>query len=85
MKHIILRIYFNSYMITFEQYLWALSTIWSRFISIEINNNILLRAMVPLIDLLNHNCNSTTSHIFDKESDNLIIISNDDTPIGEIY
>jgi len=79
--------YFNndSYMITFEQYLLALSTIWSRFISIETNNNMLLRAMVPLIDLLNHNCNSTTSHIFDKESNNLIIISNDDTPIGEIY
>lgn len=72
----------NNCIINFDDYIWALSTIWSRFISVNIDKKS-LRAMVPLIDLLNHNSNSTTSHII--VDNNMIIISNTDTSMGEIY
>ena len=79
----------NTYTISYDMYLWALSTIWSRFISVSINKcndskKIVRRAMVPLIDLLNHDPNSTTSHIL-TESNDFIIISSNDTMLGEIY
>ena len=69
--------------LTFDLYLWSLSTIWSRFISININNK-LIRAMVPLIDLLNHDPSSTTSHILTSTND-FVIVSDNDTTIGEVY
>lgn len=77
----------NNYIISYDMYLWALSTIWSRFISITIktvNATKLIRAMVPLIDLLNHDPHSTTSHIL-TDSNDFIIISTSDTMLGEIY
>eukprot|EP01031_Cornospumella_fuschlensis_P026969 gene26969-32584_t len=39
-------------------YLWCLSTIWSRFITITVDNT-QYRAMVPFVDFLNHSPTST--------------------------
>jgi hypothetical protein len=43
--------------LSFDEYLWALSTIWSRFMTIDGK-----RSMVPLVDFLNHSPTSTVGH-----------------------
>lgn len=61
--------------ITFEDYLWALSTIWSRFISITRRNSI-LRVMVPFVDFLNHHPCSQVGHSFNEANDSFYLITN---------
>jgi protein-histidine N-methyltransferase len=49
--------------LTFDSYLWALCTIWSRFVTVDKDGR-QYRCMVPYFDLLNHNPSSTVGHIF---------------------
>lgn len=57
-----------------ENYTWALSTIWSRFISIN-HRGVIKRAMVPVVDLMNHSHSSTLSHSFMDKEDRFVVIS----------
>lgn len=49
--------------LTFEAYLWALCTIWSRFVTVEKDGR-QYRCMVPYFDLLNHDPTSSVGHVF---------------------
>lgn len=64
--------------LTFDRYLWALSTIWSRFITIEKSSTVQLRAMVPLIDFLNHRPNSQVGHAFNSSDNQLYLYTAQD-------
>ena len=48
---------------THDNYVWALCTIWSRFVTIEKDGR-LYRSMVPCFDMLNHHPHSRVGHIF---------------------
>lgn len=61
--------------LTFEKYLWCLSTIWSRFISIE-KSHTFVRAMVPFVDFLNHNPLSHVGHAFSSEQNKFFLFTN---------
>ena len=61
--------------ITIELYRWCLSTIWSRFISIEYRSGKVLRAMVPLIDFLNHNPKIEVGHHYHQADDYLYLVA----------
>jgi hypothetical protein len=60
---------------TFESYLWALCTIWSRFVSIRCGDKV-YRSMVPFFDMLNHSPSSSVGHIFLPEIDSLALVTN---------
>lgn len=47
---------------TYTTYLWCLSTIWSRFITITVGDK-QYRAMVPFVDFLNHSATSRVGHM----------------------
>ena len=51
---------------TFEAYLWALCTIWSRFVTIQ-NESVQFRAMVPFFDMLNHKPGAPVTHFFNAD------------------
>ena len=50
--------------LTYDSYLWALSTIFSRFISIDHDSLGLVRGMVPVVDMLNHSPTSQVGHVY---------------------
>ena len=54
--------------LTYETYLWALCTIWSRFVTVN-KNNTSYRCMVPFFDMLNHSNFSSVGHFYDETSD----------------
>ncbi|TMW56044.1 hypothetical protein Poli38472_008692 [Pythium oligandrum] len=51
-----------------ENYKWALSTIWSRFVSLQIASATFRKAMAPVFDMLNHDPDAEMSHHFDTET-----------------
>eukprot|EP01039_Chlorochromonas_danica_P000768 gene768-833_t len=59
---------------SFEDYLWCLSTIWSRFITVDRQGH-LYRAMVPVVDLLNHHPAATVCHQFRSHEDRFYLIA----------
>ena len=70
---------------TFDNYIWGLSTIWSRFVTVK-RNGTDYRAMVPVFDLLNHNPYSNVGHYFDDKDDQLHLYSRDAWTLGsEIF
>jgi histone-lysine N-methyltransferase SETD3 len=50
--------------LTYESYLWALSTIFSRFITVTTAAHGQVRGMVPVVDLLNHDPTSQVGHVY---------------------
>ena len=50
--------------LTYDSYLWALSTIFSRFITIEHDSLGPVRGMVPVVDMLNHSPTSQVGHVY---------------------
>jgi hypothetical protein len=60
--------------LTFENYLWALCTIWSRFVSVR-RGDTLYRSMVPFFDMLNHSPHSSVGHIFLPHLDSLALVT----------
>lgn len=61
---------------TFENYLWALCTIWSRFVSVR-RGETLYRSMVPFFDMLNHSPYSSVGHTFLPPLDSLALVTNE--------
>jgi hypothetical protein len=79
-------VFFEKINFTFERYVWALSTIWSRFISVQYENNQIVRAMVPFIDLLNHSITSPISHHYSKADNSFTVKTNSEIlPSQEIF
>lgn len=73
--------------LTLPRYVWALSTIWSRFVTVDRKDkksgeDRRLRCMVPLFDLMNHAPGSGTSHYFDGASDAVVLYTADAIPAG---
>lgn len=66
--------FFSSFSFQFEDYLWALCTIWSRFISIQYVGQ-LVRAMVPFVDFLNHSPKAHLGHKFDERDGRFYLIN----------
>jgi hypothetical protein len=62
--------------LTFESYLWALCTIWSRFVSIRREDTV-YRAMVPFFDMLNHSPSSSVGHLFLPHLDSLALMTSE--------
>ena len=50
--------------LTYETYLWALSTVFSRFITLTTAAHGQLRGMVPVVDMLNHAPTSQVGHTY---------------------
>ena len=50
--------------LTYDSYLWALSTIFSRFITIDHDLLGSVRGMVPVVDMLNHSPSSQVGHVY---------------------
>lgn len=61
-------------LLNYEKYLWCLSTIWSRFISIEKGSSV-FRAMVPLVDLLNHHPKAQVGHAYNAADDKFYLFT----------
>ena len=57
--------------LTFENYLWALCTIWSRFVTVE-KDGVAYRAMVPVFDILNHHPKCVVGHTFHNNTLSLV-------------
>ena len=68
--------------LSFESYLWALSTIFSRFITISTSSGN-LRGMVPVVDLLNHSSSSKVGHMFSASDGIFRVISQQEWNPGE--
>lgn len=75
--------FFKKINLTFDRYLWGLSTIWSRFISVTYENNQVIRAMVPLIDFLNHSTSSTIGHQYSIQDKHFYIFNNGEIPSSQ--
>lgn len=65
--------------LTFDNYLWALCTIWSRFVTIN-KNNTLYRSMVPFFDMLNHSPLSSVGHRYQADIDSLTLLTTQSLP-----
>ncbi|GLD94148.1 hypothetical protein PINS_up002759 [Pythium insidiosum] len=51
-----------------SHYQWALSTIWSRFVSVELSDAPTVKAMVPVFDMLNHDPLAQVAHGFNAST-----------------
>lgn len=82
------RVFFDRINLTYERYLWGLSCIWSRFISIQYSKSALtptqmIRAMVPLIDLLNHRHDAKIGHHFLVKDNHFHVFTGEDLPANQ--
>lgn len=72
--------------LTLDTYTWALCTIWSRFITVDkLDGSSVMRAMVPLVDFLNHSPTSRVGHIVKSGSEFVLITQDDIEPRSEIF
>ncbi|POM58493.1 Putative histone-lysine N-methyltransferase [Phytophthora palmivora] len=61
---------------SFENYKWALSTIWSRFVKSDAPvAKQSFKAMVPVFDMLNHDPEAEMSHFFDMDTQRFKLVS----------
>ena len=57
-----------------ERYAWALSMIWSRFVSVE-KEGVLYKSMAPTFDLFNHSSDARETHTYDDAGNCLRLIT----------
>lgn len=69
--------------LTYEKYLWGLSTVWSRCITISARNGRDFRCVTPFVDLLNHHPASQVGHAYNAETDALYLVTNQELPAGQ--
>ncbi|CAM9830555.1 unnamed protein product, partial [Hapterophycus canaliculatus] len=67
--------------LTKEGYLWALGTVWSRFITVQRGGRA-LKAMAPVFDMFNHNPRSSTVHGFQESNQCLHLVTLQEWPAG---
>ncbi|RHX97359.1 hypothetical protein DYB38_003449 [Aphanomyces astaci] len=80
---------------TIENYKWALSVIWSRFVSIAIHataadddddTTAAVKSMVPVFDMFNHDPFAQMSHGFDPTTNSFVLRSHQHWPAGsQVY
>ena len=66
---------------TLETYTWALSNIWSRFVSLVVNRR-LIKAMIPCLDMLNHSPTAKTRHAYDAANGCISVVTEAGIPAG---
>lgn len=67
--------------VTQDALCWALSNIWSRFVSLTVNRR-LIKAMIPFFDLLNHDPAARTRHAYDPATGCVTVTSESALPAG---
>ncbi|PRP86193.1 hypothetical protein PROFUN_05709 [Planoprotostelium fungivorum] len=67
---------------TFENYLWALCTVWSRSFDLNMNGQT-VRVLVPFADLFNHQPLVRTRHQYDEATDSITCISQESFSQGQ--
>ncbi|CAM9227113.1 unnamed protein product [Ectocarpus sp. 13 AM-2016] len=67
--------------LTKEEYLWALGTVWSRFVTVERAGRA-LKAMAPVFDMFNHGPLSSTVHGYQESNDCLHLVTLQDWASG---
>jgi len=60
--------------LTFEEYKWALSTIWSRFVTINRQGE-QIKTMVPVFDMLNHSPTAAMMHGYQDSNDSFHLVT----------
>lgn len=65
-----------------EEYKWALTMVWSRFVSFE-KNGVTYKAMAPVFDMFNHDPGAEMVHGYSKEKDALVLTSKQRIVAGE--
>ncbi|OQS00279.1 hypothetical protein THRCLA_06065 [Thraustotheca clavata] len=60
---------------TIENYKWALSVIWSRFVSVATSSDTMVKCMVPVFDMFNHNPTAQMAHGFNPRSNCFVLQS----------
>jgi hypothetical protein len=72
-----------------DQYQWALSTIWSRFVSLRLHDESddaeafpVLKAMAPVFDMLNHDPDAEVSHGYNSETHALEVVTHQHVAAG---
>ena len=68
--------------LTYDNYLWALSTIWTRFVTLDYGEQ-QLKTMIPVFDLLNHSPTSRVGHFNDLQRRCLYLYSAQEWKAGE--
>ncbi|CAK4068851.1 unnamed protein product [Aphanomyces euteiches] len=58
-----------------ENYKWALSVIWSRFVSVALDEDNLAKSMVPVFDMFNHDPLAQMTHGFDPSTNSFVLRS----------
>ncbi|KAF0694091.1 Aste57867_15011 [Aphanomyces stellatus] len=56
-----------------NHYKWALSVIWSRFVSVALDEDILAKSMVPVFDMFNHDPTAQMTHGFDPTTNSFVL------------
>eukprot|EP00903_Cladosiphon_okamuranus_P007725 g7485.t1 len=67
--------------LTKEGYLWALGTVWSRFVTVEREGRA-MKAMAPVFDMFNHDPSSSTVHGFQESNQCLHLVTLQDWAAG---
>ncbi|KDO34458.1 hypothetical protein SPRG_00522 [Saprolegnia parasitica CBS 223.65] len=60
---------------TLENYKWALSVIWSRFVSVATSTDSMVKCMVPVFDMFNHDPSAQMAHGFDPRTNSFVLQS----------
>ncbi|OQR89500.1 hypothetical protein ACHHYP_06253 [Achlya hypogyna] len=60
---------------TLENYKWALSVIWSRFVSVATSTDSMVKCMVPVFDMFNHDPSAQMAHGFDPRTQAFVLQS----------
>ncbi|CAM9302151.1 unnamed protein product [Ascophyllum nodosum] len=66
---------------TKEKYMWALGTVWSRFVTVEREGRA-LKAMAPVFDMFNHDPASSTVHGYQETNHCLHLVTLQDWQAG---
>jgi len=61
--------------LSYDNYMWALSTIWTRFVTVDYGEQQQFKTMVPVFDLLNHSCASRVGHCYDPQQQCMYLYS----------
>ena len=65
---------FGAKWLSSETYVWALSMIWSRFVSVQ-REDVVYKSMAPTFDLFNHTSDARETHAFDPTADVLRLVT----------
>ncbi|XP_013381283.1 histone-lysine N-methyltransferase setd3 [Lingula anatina] len=68
---------------SYDIYLWALATIWSRAMDFQVNDETVGRYIVPVADMFNTDPHSEVCHFYNVANNTIGIMANKDYQAGE--